>query len=42
MKTSKNDFLSFASGDHVEVCDDELINFQGTIVGIDGNSIRIF
>ncbi|CAF1071659.1 unnamed protein product [Rotaria magnacalcarata] len=40
-KTSKNDLLSFAPGDHVEVCEGELINLQGTIVGIDGDSIRI-
>ena len=38
---SKNDLLSFAPGDHVEVCEGELINLQGTIVGIDGDSIRI-
>ena len=40
-KTSKNDLLSFAPGDHVEVCEGELINLQGTVVGIDGDSIRI-
>ncbi len=40
-KTSKNDLLSFAPGDQVEVCEGELINLQGTIVGIDGDSIRI-
>lgn len=40
-KTSKTDLLSFAPGDHVEVCEGELINLQGTIVGIDGDSIRI-
>ena len=40
-KSSKNDLLSFASGDHVEVCEGELINLQGTVVGIDGDSIRI-
>ncbi len=40
-KTSKNDLLSFAPGDHVEVSEGELINLQGTIVGIDGDSIRI-
>ena len=40
-KTSKNDLSSFAAGDHVEVCEGELINLQGTIVGIDGDSIRI-
>jgi transcription elongation factor SPT5 len=38
---SKNDVLSFAPGDHVEICEGELINLQGTIVGIDGDSIRI-
>ncbi|CAF4939508.1 unnamed protein product, partial [Rotaria sp. Silwood1] len=27
--------------DQVEVCEDELINLQGTIFGIDGDSIRI-
>ncbi len=37
----KNDVLSFAPGDQVEVCEDELINLQGTIFGIDGDSIRI-
>lgn len=40
-KSSRNDFLSFAPGDLVEVCEGELINLQGTIVGIDGDSIRI-
>ncbi|CAF4188371.1 unnamed protein product [Rotaria sp. Silwood2] len=40
-KTSKNELLSFAPGDHVEVCEGELVNLQGTIVGIDGDSIRI-
>ncbi|CAF3585929.1 unnamed protein product [Adineta steineri] len=40
-KASKNDLLSFAPGDQVEVCEGELINLQGTIVGIDGDSIRI-
>lgn len=40
-KSSKNDLLSFAPGDHVEVCKGELINLQGTVVGIDGDSIRI-
>lgn len=40
-KASKNDLLSFAPGDRVEVCEGELINLQGTIVGIDGDSIRI-
>jgi transcription antitermination factor NusG len=40
-KTLKNDVLSFAPGDQVEVCEDELINLQGTIFGIDGDSIRI-
>ncbi|CAF1536899.1 unnamed protein product [Adineta ricciae] len=40
-KTSKNDVLSFAAGDQVEVCEGELVNLQGTIVGIDGDSIRI-
>lgn len=33
--------LSRNFGDHVEVCEDELINLKGTIVGIDGDSIRI-
>jgi transcription elongation factor SPT5 len=40
-KTSKNDLLSFAAGDQVEVCEGELINLQGTVIGIDGDSIRI-
>ena len=40
-KGSKSDFLSFAAGDQVEVCEGELINLQGTIVGVDGDSIRI-
>ncbi|UJR38519.1 hypothetical protein I4U23_031185 [Adineta vaga] len=40
-KASKNDLLSFAPGDQVEVCEGELVNLQGTIVGIDGDSIRI-
>ncbi|CAF3857883.1 unnamed protein product [Rotaria sordida] len=40
-KTSKNELLSFAPGDHVEVCEGELVNLQGTIIGIDGDSIRI-
>ena len=40
-KISKNDLLNFAPGDHVEVCEGELINLQGIIVGIDGDSIRI-
>jgi transcription antitermination factor NusG len=40
-KSSKNDLLSFTPGDHVEVCEGELINLQGTIIGIDGDSIRI-
>jgi transcription antitermination factor NusG len=41
-KISKNDLLSFWLGDHVEVCEGELLNFQGTIVGIDGDSMRIW
>ncbi|CAF2668166.1 unnamed protein product [Rotaria sp. Silwood2] len=40
-KTSKNDLLLFSPGDHIEVCKGELINLQGTIVGIDGDLIRI-
>ena len=40
-RASKNDILSFAPGDQVEVCEGELINLQGTIVGMDGDSIRI-
>lgn len=40
-KGSKNELFSFAPGDHVEVCEGELVNLQGTIVGIDGDSIRI-
>jgi transcription elongation factor len=40
-KISKGDLSSFAPGDHVEVCEGELINLQGTIIGIDGDSIRI-
>ena len=40
-KISQGDLSSFAPGDHVEVCEGELINLQGTIIGIDGDSIRI-
>lgn len=38
---SRTGLLSFAPGDHVEVCEGELIHLQGTVVGIDGDTIRI-
>ncbi|CAF4369575.1 unnamed protein product, partial [Rotaria sp. Silwood2] len=41
MKTSKNDLLSFSPADPIEVCEDELINLQSTIVDINGDSIRV-
>lgn len=41
IKTSKNDLLSFAPDDQVEVSEGELVNLRGTIIGIDGDSIRI-
>ncbi|CAF4350494.1 unnamed protein product, partial [Rotaria sp. Silwood2] len=40
-KTSKNDLLSFSSGDSIEVCEGELINLQGIIIDINGDSIRV-
>jgi len=37
----KNQFHSFSNGDNVIVCEGELINLQGKIISIDGNTIMV-